>query len=54
MRTHMRRALALALLSVTTVITIGAASAPAHAMPPGDGWYRCYVPDYGMMWCLDV
>ncbi|MFC4013957.1 hypothetical protein ACFOY2_42500 [Nonomuraea purpurea] len=54
MKARVRRACALSLLAVTTVVTIGMASAPAQAMPPGDVWYRCYVPDYGWMYCLDV
>jgi hypothetical protein len=49
-----RRALALVLLSITTVITIGAASAPAYAWDPAaDGWHRCWIPPHGWMWCKD-
>lgn len=48
-----RRIVALALLAVTTTLTIGMASAPAQAMPK-DGWYRCWVSDHGWMWCTDV
>ncbi|TMR01913.1 hypothetical protein ETD86_54325 [Nonomuraea turkmeniaca] len=46
------RALALALLAVTTVITIGMTSAPAQAMP--NEWYRCWISGHGWMWCMDV
>ena len=53
MRTRVRRAAALALVVATAALTVGITSAPAQAMPP-EGWYRCYVPGYGTMWCLDV
>lgn len=50
----MRRTLALALLSVTTVITLGAAGGPAYAWnPAAEGWYKCHV-DGKWMWCKDV
>lgn len=50
----MRRALALALLSITTVITVGAASAPAYAWNPADdGWYKCLI-EGKWMWCKDL
>lgn len=46
-----RRALALALVSVTTMLTIGMASSPAHAWnPANDGWYKCQI-DGVWMWC---
>ncbi|GAA2823293.1 hypothetical protein GCM10020220_009780 [Nonomuraea rubra] len=49
-----RRAMALVLVSVTTVLTIGVASSPAHAWnPANDGWYKCYV-DGKWMWCKDL
>ncbi|MGW4796542.1 hypothetical protein [Nonomuraea sp. MG754425] len=54
MRNRVRRAAALALVAVTAALTVGVVSAPAQAMPPGPGWYRCHIPDYGWMWCLDV
>jgi hypothetical protein len=50
--TRARRVVALALLSATTVITIGAASTPAQAMP--SEWYRCWISGHGWMWCQDV
>jgi hypothetical protein len=49
-----RRAIALALLSVTTVLTIGVASTPAYAWnPAAEGWYKCYVNGQ-WMWCKDM
>ncbi|NUR91510.1 MAG: hypothetical protein HOY71_46185 [Nonomuraea sp.] len=54
MSPRLRRVCALFLLAVSTVITIGLVSSPAQAQPRVDIWYRCYIPDHGWMWCLDV
>ncbi|MFF0868546.1 hypothetical protein ACFYUV_42790 [Nonomuraea sp. NPDC003560] len=49
-----RRALALILLSVSTVLTISVASSPAYAWnPANDGWYKCLI-DGKWMWCKDL
>ncbi|GAA4193183.1 hypothetical protein AB0C10_02390 [Microbispora amethystogenes] len=48
-----KRAAAVLATTAVAVTTFGVLSAPAQAMQP-EGWYRCYVPGYGTMWCLDV
>ncbi|GAB3885140.1 hypothetical protein [Microbispora bryophytorum] len=49
-----KRVAAVLATTAVAVTTFGVLSAPAHAMKPGDGWYRCWIPDYGYMWCYDV
>lgn len=49
-----KRVAALLVTTAVAVTTFGALSAPAHAMQPGDGWYRCYISGHGWMWCYDV
>lgn len=50
----MRRAMALVLLSVSTVFTISMTSTPAYAWnPANDGWYKCYI-EGKWMWCKDL
>lgn len=49
-----KRAAAVLATTAVAVTTFGVLSAPANAMQPGDGWYRCYVSGYGWMWCYDV
>ncbi|MEV4298557.1 hypothetical protein [Microbispora rosea] len=49
----LKRVAAVLATTAVAVTTFGVLSAPAHAQKP-EGWYRCYVPGYGTMWCLDV
>ena len=49
-----RAVLAGLVLTCIAMLVIAAVHAGDASAAPKDGWYRCWIPDYGWMWCKDI
>lgn len=49
-----RAALAALVLACVAMLALAAVHAGDASAAPKDGWYRCWIEGYGLMWCKDV